>query len=157
MKRDREDEDEVRDDDGAALATRGDERDDLRNGDDLNGIRKKFKIPDSPRQGVLSNLGDYGEEEEERVKEKVYEYESDEEAERSRAGMRRDTEVRKDCPYLDTVNRQVLVFSVCSFGLGLCLVMCCGVEKGVGVALISVSAIGWRVTEISARLGAVNR
>ncbi|KAG0568606.1 hypothetical protein KC19_6G032600 [Ceratodon purpureus] len=114
MKRDREDEDEVRDDDGAALATRGDERDDLRNGDDLNGIRKKFKIPDSPRQGVLSNLGDYGEEEEEeeeeRVKEKVYEYESDEEAERSRAGMRRDTEVRKDCPYLDTVNRQVLDF-----------------------------------------------
>ena len=116
MKRDRDDDDNHRQaDDGGTLPSREVE-DDLHNGD-LNGIRKKFKIPDSPRDGVLSNLGDYGDEEEdddERVKEKVYEYESDEEAERSRAGMRRDTEVRKDCPYLDTVNRQV-----CCVALGL--------------------------------------
>lgn len=110
MKRDRENDDDHGHADHAASR---EAEDDLHNGD-LNGIRKKFKIPDSPRDGVLSNLGDYGEEEEdedEKVKEKVYEYESDEEAERSRAGMRRDTEVRKDCPYLDTVNRQVR----CSF------------------------------------------
>jgi hypothetical protein len=69
---------------------------------------------------VLSNLGEYGEEEdEEKVKEKVYEYESDEEAERSRAGWRRDTEVRRDCPYLDTVNRQVL-YCILLYCVGLC-------------------------------------
>lgn len=75
---------------------------------DLNGIRKKFKVPDSPKGGVLSNLGDYGEEEDdEETKEKVYDYESDQDAERRSAGVRRDIEMRRDCPYLDTVNRQV--------------------------------------------------
>lgn len=109
MKRDRED-----DSNGLVEAVVMPDREpeeDLQNAE-LNGIRKKFKIPASPREGVLSNLGAYGEEEEEedeevKEKEKVYEYESDEEAERRSAGLRRDTEVRKDCPYLDTVNRQV--------------------------------------------------
>lgn len=110
MKRDREDDD---DDEVPAARQVALEPEDRSNGD-LNGIRKKFKIPDSPKEGVLSNLVSYGEEEEEeeeklkeKEKEKVYEYESDEELERSRAAFRRDTEVRKDCPYLDTVNRQV--------------------------------------------------
>lgn len=107
MKRDRED-----DDDEAPAARQVPLEPEDRNNGDLNGIRKKFKIPDSPKEGVLSNLVSYGEEEEEeeeklKEKEKVYEYESDEELERSRAAFRRDTEVRKDCPYLDTVNRQV--------------------------------------------------
>jgi len=110
MKRDREDDNHGQGEDVATMPAREPEED-LHNAD-LNGIRKKFKIPDSPRDGVLSNLGYYGEEEEEedeevKEKEKVYEFESDEEAERRSAGMRRDTEVRKDCPYLDTVNRQV--------------------------------------------------
>lgn len=41
----------------------------------MNGIRKRFRILDSPGDGVLSNLGDYGEEEEEDVKEKMKVYE----------------------------------------------------------------------------------
>lgn len=111
MKRDREG-----DDDEAPAARQVPLEPEDRSNGDLNGIRKKFKIPDSPKEGVLSNLVSYGEEEEEeeeklkereKAKEKLYEYESDEELERSRAAFRRDTEVRKDCPYLDTVNRQV--------------------------------------------------
>lgn len=75
----------------------------------LDHMRKQFKIPNSLDDAGLSNLVSYGEdeEEEEKVTEKTYEYESDEELERSRSSFRRDTEVRKDCPYLDTVNRQV--------------------------------------------------
>jgi hypothetical protein len=110
MKRDREDDDDNLEDGGPRALPSRDGEDELHNGD-LNGIRKKFRIPESPQDGVLSNLGEYGEEEDEekvKEKEKVYEYESDEEAERSRAGLRRATELRKDCPYLDTVNRQVL-------------------------------------------------
>jgi U4/U6.U5 tri-snRNP-associated protein 2 len=110
MKRDREDDNHCQWEKAIIIAPDHEDESDTHEVD-LNGIRKKFKVPDSSRGGVLSNLGDYGEEEdEEEMKEKVYEYESDEEAEPKSAGVRRDIEMRRDCPYLDTVNRQVLDF-----------------------------------------------
>lgn len=122
MKRPRDEDGDVEKADGDAVESNHDFVG-QRNGDD-NGSSKKLK-PEGGGGGLISTtnggllpLFSYDDDEDEEEKEKAkepespqYEYESDEELERSsRLPFRRDIEVRKDCPYLDTVNRQVLDF-----------------------------------------------
>jgi len=126
MKRPRDEDGDVEKADGDAVESNHDFVG-QRNGDD-NGSSKKLKPEGGGGGGListtnggllpLSSYDDDEDEEDEEEKEKAkepespqYEYESDEELERSsRLPFRRDIEVRKDCPYLDTVNRQVLDF-----------------------------------------------
>ncbi|CAM6089813.1 unnamed protein product [Calypogeia fissa] len=91
---------------------RGRENVEEQGGERLNnyevGIAKKQRAAEElSNTGLLPHFeyGDGDEEEEEDQRD-----DSEEDEERAPGVRRRDTEVRRDCPYLDTVNRQVLDF-----------------------------------------------